>query len=69
MCINNGGRSVVATGQDGGQTTFNSISLAVDFLTQTLGMDNNSYSSGICACLSGYQESAYGYKWKENKMV
>jgi hypothetical protein len=30
------------------------------------GVDNNSYASGICACLSGYQETAYGYKWKEN---
>lgn len=65
MCIDSGGRSVVAIGPDGVETVFKSVSLAVDFLTKTYDMDNNSYTSGICACLSGYQESAYGYKWKE----
>jgi hypothetical protein len=64
-CIESNGKGVISINIDGIEKVFKSISHASDSLTQEYAMDKISYSSGIRACLKGYQESAYGYKWKD----
>lgn len=46
---------------------FNSISEGIDFLKEnfTEASSSASFHRGIRACLTGYQETAYGYTWTE----
>lgn len=63
-CIENLGKEIVAIDPDGVETIFKSMSHASEFLAEKFNTADN-YTSGIRACLTGYQESSYGYKWKE----
>ncbi len=42
---------------------FNSLGEAVKFMEETFKSDKKHYARSIKACFSGYQESAYGYKF------
>ena len=67
-CIENLGKEVVAIDSEGVETIFKSMSHASEFLAEKFNTADN-YTSGIRACLTGYQESSYGYKWKEYVVV
>ena len=59
------GSPVVGIAPNGEELSFRSISEAVDYLSRTLEAPQCDYGSSIRACLSGYQDTAYGYRWKE----
>jgi hypothetical protein len=58
------GKQMVMTDKDGVETIFNSISKCVEFIHANTAIKGNHVGSGIRACLCGYQETAFGYKWK-----
>lgn len=64
LCITNVGNPVIATDKDDNEINFKSVSEAVLFLEKENNDSAPAYGSGIRGCLSGYQETAYGYKWK-----
>jgi hypothetical protein len=62
------GRNVVMFDKQGNKKDFRSMSEAADYvLSNSDGISQNrdTIVSSIRACLSGYQDTAYGYRWKE----
>lgn len=67
QCTKGLGKKVVAMDANKKETEFKSIADACDFLAKESNSHPTNFSSGIRGCLSGYQETAYGYTWKEVK--
>ena len=59
------GIPIVAIDPNGNETELRSIKQGAEFLSEKLQTPNTNYESSIRSCLNGYQESAYGYKWRK----
>ena len=58
------GIPIIVIDPNGLETELRSIALGAEFLTKQLQIENTNYESAIRSCLNGYQETAYGYKWR-----
>ena len=58
------GKKIKATSKDGKVHVFDSIGDGIKFL-EDLMKKKGHYARSIKACLSKYQETAYGFKWEE----
>jgi hypothetical protein len=62
-CIEVRGKPVIKIDQDGNREEFPSVSKAVEWLANHFQQDCSNYGGSIRGCLSGYQETAFGFRW------
>jgi hypothetical protein len=62
-CIEVRGKPVIKIDTDGNREEFPSVSKAVEWLANHFQQDCSNYGGCIRGCLSGYQETAFGFRW------